>query len=233
MNRTTRHTLTLACAASLLLALGVADAAAKTKAAKAPYDVQYDVDKKAAGERYSADKKLCDEERTSATRMQCKRDANSEYRKALAAAQKKRDEAKKRPAAKPVAAVAPAAATATAAAVPAPAATCKECGKVTAIRTGEKEGKGGPVGVIAGGVAGAVLGHQVGGGSGKDLATIAGAAGGAYAGHKIEEKMTAAKYWAVSVRFETGEERSFTFDHDPNFAVGDSVQASGGSIVRH
>ncbi len=42
------------------------------------------------------------------------------------------------------------------------------------------------LGTVAGAVVGGVLGHQVGGGRGKDLATVAGAVGGAYAGRKIQ-----------------------------------------------
>src|ERR1700730_9179348 len=39
-----------------------------------------------------------------------------------------------------------------------------------------------------GAVVGGLLGHQVGGGSGKVLATVAGAAAGGYGGHTIEKK---------------------------------------------
>jgi len=42
------------------------------------------------------------------------------------------------------------------------------------------------LGTVAGAVVGGVLGHQVGGGRGKDLATVAGAVGGAYAGRKVQ-----------------------------------------------
>jgi len=38
-------------------------------------------------------------------------------------------------------------------------------------------------------VVGGLLGHQIGGGSGKALATVAGAAAGGYAGNKIEQKV--------------------------------------------
>ncbi len=82
-------------------------------------------------------------------------------------------------------------------------------------------------------MAGAVLGHQVGGGSGKDLATIAGAAGGAYAGHKIEEKMRATNYWQVTIRHANCDQRSFTYDHNPNLNVGDSVKVSGNNLTRY
>jgi outer membrane lipoprotein SlyB len=112
------------------------------------------------------------------------------------------------------------------------AAPCPECGTVTAVKTDENQGKSGAAGLIAGGVAGAILGHQIGKGHGKDVATIAGAAGGAYAGKKVEEKMTATKVWTVGVRFEDGSERNFSFDHDPGFAAGNAVKATGGSIVR-
>lgn len=159
--------------------------------------------------RYEADKKLCAEESSSGARMQCLRDAKAEYDKAVGTA------------------TVSSSGTATRS-----AAVCKDCGKVVDVRVEEKKGEGGPVGLIAGGVAGAVLGHQVGGGRGKDLATLAGAAGGAYAGHKVEEKMRSTKVWSVKVRLDSGEVRSFAFDQDPGFASGDSVKLSGSSIVR-
>ena len=193
----------------MLLALLSAAAvhAAGDEAAKSAYEAA----KKAADNRYSEDRMLCADESSSARRMQCLRDAKEEYTRALAAAGKQQAEASM--------------------AVP-DAAVCKDCGRVSAIRMSEKDGAAGPVGVIAGGLAGALLGHQVGKGTGKDLATIAGAAGGAYAGHTIEGKMNKIKTWAVSVRFDNGEERVFNFDHDPAMAAGDPVKISGGSIVR-
>jgi uncharacterized protein YcfJ len=44
------------------------------------------------------------------------------------------------------------------------------------------------LGTGLGAVVGGLLGHQVGGGSGKTLATVAGAAAGGYAGNKIQQK---------------------------------------------
>ena len=41
---------------------------------------------------------------------------------------------------------------------------CPDCGQVTAVTVADKPGDSNAVGLIAGGVAGAVLGHQVGGG---------------------------------------------------------------------
>ena len=44
------------------------------------------------------------------------------------------------------------------------------------------------LGTGLGALVGGVLGHQVGGGSGKTLATVAGAAAGGYAGNRIQQK---------------------------------------------
>ena len=166
---------------------------------------------KAAETRYEADKKLCAEESTSSARMQCLRDAKAEYTKATEASKKS-----------PVADSKPNQS----------GPSCADCGKVIGVTVGEKKGEAGALGVIGGGVAGALLGHQVGGGTGKDLATIAGAAGGAYAGHKVEEKLKTTKVWSVKVQLDSGGERSFEFDHDPGLAKGNLVKLSGGSIVR-
>lgn len=168
-----------------------------------------------AARRYAEDRKLCAEESSSTQRMQCLRDAKSEYTRALASSR-----AAAVPSASPPVAAVPG------------SKICAECGKVLSVQVVEKEGKGGALGLIAGGVAGAVLGHQVGQGRGKDLATIAGAAGGAYAGHKIEQNVKATKSWVVAVRFETGEERSYNFDVDPRLVSGDAVVSSGNSLQR-
>jgi outer membrane lipoprotein SlyB len=161
---------------------------------------------------------LCNDEATSSARLQCRRDAKADYDEAIAAAKARM-----------------AAASPTPARVPAPApidVACADCGKVTAVSVKEETGKGGATGLIAGGVGGALLGHQVGGGRGKDLATVAGAVGGAYAGHKIEEKMTARKVWSVAVQYQNGTSNSFVFDQDPGFRVGDRVKNAGTSITR-
>lgn len=176
---------------------------------------QYAADRKKALARYETDKKLCNDETSSSARLQCRRDAKTEYDTGIAAAKAK------------IALAGP---------VPKLAkdvkASCPDCGKVVAVNVTEKEGESSPVGLIAGGVAGAILGHQVGGGTGKNLATIAGAAGGAYAGKKIEEKMKTRKVWTVSVHYANGNKGSFDFDQDPGLKAGDPVKKSGNTIVR-
>ncbi len=182
---------------------------------------QYSIDTQRAAERYSEDKKLCADEGSSKLRMQCTRDAKSEYNNALATA--KAALRANGVSAAPVAQSQPQSA--------APA-ICNECGKVLAVNVTEKAGDGGAVGMITGGVAGALLGHQVGGGRGKDIATLAGAAGGAYAGNKVEQHMRTTTLWTVSVQYENGQKSSYNFDQDPGLKAGDHVRSAGGSIAR-
>ena len=167
--------------------------------------------KNEAAARYSEDRKICADESNASRRMQCLRDAKHEYSSALKAA--KSTSVTKIEAGKN-------------------AKLCNVCGQVTAVKVMEKEGESGAAGLIAGGVAGALLGHQIGAGTGKDVATLAGAAGGAYAGKRIEGKMKATKTWVVSVKFENGSERTFNFEKDPSLVTGTLVKLSGSSIVR-
>lgn len=168
----------------------------------------YAADTKKAAARYADDKKLCTEETNSSARMQCQRDAKAEYDKAMASAKANQKSAGAHPAA------------------------CADCGRVIAVNVVEKKGEGSAVGMIAGGVAGALLGNQVGGGSGRKLATIAGAAGGAYAGNKVEEHVKSSKEWHVKVQYDNGSQQEYMFEKDPGYANGDLVKMSGNSIMR-
>jgi uncharacterized protein YcfJ len=64
------------------------------------------------------------------------------------------------------------------------AATRTEC-TTERVVTNKEWGKNSVFGTVLGGAAGAAIGHQIGGGSGKDVATAAGAVGGAYVGNKV------------------------------------------------
>lgn len=190
-------------------------AQAQTAASTAPLSpkAQYAADAKQAKARYGQDLELCASEPTSAGRLQCKRDAKAEYDKALA-------EAKARTG------VTPAKSSAAA------QAACADCGKVVSVRQIEKEGEGSPVGLVAGGVAGALLGNQVGGGTGRTLATVAGAAGGAYAGREVEKRVKTHTVWAVTVNFPQGGTAVYEFQSDPGFRVGETVRRTDNSIAR-
>ena len=198
------------------LALGVT-AGAQTTAS--PAKTQLTAQNKAALARYESDKKLCNDETSSAARLQCRRDAKAEYDKALA-------EIKAGTLApSQVSQMVPAAAASSVAA-------CPDCGRVVAVSVTEKEGEGSALGLLGGGAAGALLGHQVGSGTGKTLATVAGALGGAYAGKKIEEKVKTHKVWIASVQFDDGGRGNFEFSKDPGLKVGDAVRRSGDTVVK-
>ena len=143
-------------------------------------------------------------------------------------------------AAKPVhhTAAAPAAAAAAAAAPEAtraparePIVVCTTCGVITAITAVKSDGKGTGIGVVAGGLAGLVIGNQIGGGSGRTIAKIAGAAGGAFVGNEAEKKARAQTSYEVRVRLDDGTETTVTEATAPRLAVGAAVKIVDGNVV--
>lgn len=143
-----------------------------------------------------------------------------------------------KPTAKPAAKPAPteiAQAPVTPAAVPpAPPAppVCGNCGVIDNIREITQPGEATGLGAVAGGVVGAILGHQIGGGTGKKLATVAGAAGGAYAGHQIEKSQRKTTRYEVIVRMNDGTTRSVMMDMVPGWRIGERVRIENGTLVR-
>jgi outer membrane lipoprotein SlyB len=112
---------------------------------------------------------------------------------------------------------------------PKPAPVCATCGVVAAVTPVEKKGEAGALGTVGGAVVGGVLGHQVGGGTGKQLATVAGAVGGALAGREIEKRQGATTVYDVRVRMDDGSSRSFTLDSA--IAVGQKVRVDGDRLT--
>lgn len=102
------------------------------------------------------------------------------------------------------------------------------------------------IGTVAGAVVGGVLGHQIGGGTGRDLATVAGAAGGGYAGNRIQKNLqerntyttteqkcatayeTSEKTAGYEVRYRLGDrEATVKMDHDP----GERIPVRNGQLL--
>lgn len=110
---------------------------------------------------------------------------------------------------------------------------CTNCGTVEAVNLIEVKGEGGYLGTIGGGVVGALLGSQVGGGNGRTAAGIAGAIGGAYAGRAIEGHSRASNHFEVLVRLQNGATQTVSFASDPGYRVGDKVKINDGVIVRN
>ena len=111
------------------------------------------------------------------------------------------------------------------------ATACDNCGVVDAINAVEVKGEGTGLGVVAGGVTGALLGNQIGRGSGNTVATIAGAAGGAFAGNEIEKNMKKAVRYQVRVRMNDGTYRTTYQSTAPAFSVGEKVKVVNGQVV--
>ena len=111
------------------------------------------------------------------------------------------------------------------------AALCASCGTVESVRLVERKGSGSGVGAVAGGVAGALIGNQFGGGSGRTVMTIAGAGGGAYAGNEIEKNMNKTSAYQIKVRMADGSLRTLNQREVPNVNSGDRVRLNNGAIA--
>jgi outer membrane lipoprotein SlyB len=109
---------------------------------------------------------------------------------------------------------------------------CNTCGTVEAVNPIEVKGDGNYLGAIGGGLVGAVLGSQVGGGNGRTAAQIAAALGGAYAGNKIQANMNTTTHYEVVVRLQNGGSQTMSFETEPGYRVGDKVQITDGVMAR-
>jgi outer membrane lipoprotein SlyB len=107
---------------------------------------------------------------------------------------------------------------------------CADCGVVEGVREVQVKGKGTGLGAVAGGVAGALVGHELGGGNARTLMGVVGAVGGAVAGNEIEKKARATTQWQVTVRLENGSTQVVTLAQQPPWRAGDHVRLAGDTI---
>ena len=114
---------------------------------------------------------------------------------------------------------------------------CTDCGTVQAVSAVQRQGQVNGVavgnttvglGTVAGGVLGGLLGHQMGGGSGKTAMTVLGVAGGAYAGNTVEKNMHKVTMYAVQVQMDNGSTRHFEVSNA--VAVGSKVVIEGKNL---
>ncbi len=105
---------------------------------------------------------------------------------------------------------------------------CLQCGTVESATAIMRAAPVSGVGVVAGGVLGAVLGNQVGGGSGKTAATVLGAVGGGWAGNEIEKRVKKETVYEIKVRMENDSTR--TFELAAPVSSGAKVTAEGNSL---
>jgi outer membrane lipoprotein SlyB len=116
------------------------------------------------------------------------------------------------------------------AAAPAP---CVNCAVVVGVTEVKVKGEGTGLGAVAGGVAGALLGNELGSGGSRgsrNVATVAGGAAGALAGHEIEKYARSGKRYDVALRMEDGSSRTVSFAELPTWRAGDRVRVVDGKI---
>lgn len=109
---------------------------------------------------------------------------------------------------------------------------CDGCSFVSEIHSETRKGKGSGLGVVGGAVLGGLLGHQLGGGTGKKLATVGGAAAGGYAGNEVEKNMKKHTVWVVQLASKDGTTRRMELGADPQLKVGDVVREKDGQLSR-
>ena len=101
-------------------------------------------------------------------------------------------------------------------------------GVVESVREVEVKGDAKGIGAAGGGVAGAVLGHNI--GDHNKLVTVLGAAGGALIGNQIEKQARATKHWELTVRYEDGTTQTFNSQEQPFWHQGDRVRYYEGKL---
>lgn len=122
--------------------------------------------------------------------------------------------------------------------VPAPVAAsasavppCLDCGVVANVRQVTNEGKPSGAGAVIGGLAGAVLGSNIGRGNTRTVASIAGAVGGGLLGNSIEKSQGKTTSYEVSLRMDDGSTRTIASETMPSWRIGDKVRLVSGTIV--
>ena len=107
---------------------------------------------------------------------------------------------------------------------------CANCGNIESIRTITTRAQGSGLGAAGGAILGGLLGTQVGGGHGRQLATVAGAVGGAVVGNQVEGNMKANHSYEIRVRLDDGKVRTFHQHGVPQWHTGDRVRIVKGSL---
>jgi outer membrane lipoprotein SlyB len=103
---------------------------------------------------------------------------------------------------------------------------------VQAVREVKDPGQHTALGPIAGGIAGAVIGDQIGKGKGttRKVLTVLGAAGGAFAGREIEKQARASSHWEVEVRRDDGADETVRSEVAPPWQPGERVRLVDGRL---
>jgi len=101
-------------------------------------------------------------------------------------------------------------------------------GTVQSVQQVDVKGDAKGIGAVGGGVAGAVLGHNI--GDHNKLVTVLGAAGGALLGNQIEKQVRTTKQWEMTVRYDDGTTQVFKSEQAPFWHQGDRVRLYEGQL---
>lgn len=107
---------------------------------------------------------------------------------------------------------------------------CGNCGNIESVRAIKHRAQGSGVGAAGGAILGGLLGNQIGGGHGRQLATVAGAVGGAVVGNQVEGNMKATTSYEIRVRLDDGTLRTFHQSSQPQWRSGDRVRIVKGHL---
>ena len=107
---------------------------------------------------------------------------------------------------------------------------CGNCGNIESVRAIKQRAQGSGLGAAGGAVLGGLLGNQIGGGTGRQLATVAGAVGGAVVGNQVEGNMKATTSYEIRVRLDDGALRTFHQSSQPQWRSGDRVRIVKGHL---
>lgn len=102
---------------------------------------------------------------------------------------------------------------------------CAACGTVESVQAFKVRGRANGTGAVIGGVAGGVIGHEVGGNT---AGTLIGAVGGGLLGHHIEKESRSHTAYRTQVRMDDGSVRTFT--EGSARAVGSKVVVDNGKL---
>lgn len=107
-------------------------------------------------------------------------------------------------------------------------------GTVDSIQVARVASGSSGAGAVAGGVVGALLGNQVGSGSGRSAATVAGAVGGALVGNEVEKNRAQGRdAYQIGIRLDNGDYRVFTQDSVQDLRIGNRVRVLDGRVYRY
>lgn len=112
------------------------------------------------------------------------------------------------------------------------ATNCATCGVVASVNAFQEKPKKSVVGMVGGGVVGALVGNQFGHGTTNAITTVGGAAGGAYLGNEIGKKVQTTTHYKVVVRMDGGGTKTVTYAAQPGFSVGSHVRVENGRLVQ-